>query len=64
MEQTFQRIFQSSEQFKQANINELIEEKFIRSAYEYCQYNQVHTAKLLGVTRNVIRTRLIKYGLL
>ncbi|MGX5699037.1 sigma-54 interaction domain-containing protein [Acinetobacter kookii] len=64
LEQTFQHIFQSSEQFKQTNINELIEEKFIRSAYEYCQYNQVHTAKLLGVTRNVIRTRLIKYGLL
>lgn len=64
LEQTFQSIFQSSEQFKQTNINELIEEKFIRSAYEYCQYNQVHTAKLLGVTRNVIRTRLIKYGLL
>ena len=64
LEQTFLQIFQAVDQLKQDNINELIEEKFIRSAYQHCQYNQVHTARLLGVTRNVIRTRLIKYGLL
>ena len=64
LEQTFLQIFQAANQLKHDNINELIEEKFIRSAYQHCQYNQVHTARLLGVTRNVIRTRLIKYGLL
>ncbi|MDQ9011482.1 sigma-54 dependent transcriptional regulator [Acinetobacter gerneri] len=61
---TFQNLFQSSPVLRDLNINELIEESFIRSAYEFCEYNQVNTAKLLGVTRNVIRTRLIKYGLL
>ncbi|MGE8538554.1 MAG: sigma-54 interaction domain-containing protein [Acinetobacter sp.] len=61
---TFQQLFEASMQLPEFNINELIEERFIRSAFEYCQYNQVHTAKLLGVTRNVVRTRLLKYGLL
>nr|WP_174560344.1 helix-turn-helix domain-containing protein [Acinetobacter bouvetii] len=60
----FHRLFQAAQQLPELNINELIEAHFIRSAYEYCQYNQVHTARLLGVTRNVIRTCLLKYGLL
>ena len=64
LEHTFQSIFAASNHMDEANIHELIEEKFIRSAYAYCQYNQVHTAKLLGVTRNVVRTKLLKYGLL
>lgn len=64
LEHTFQHVFEASSQLNDINVNELIEEKFIRSAYQYCEYNQVQTAKLLGVTRNVIRTRLIKYGLL
>ncbi|WP_312081025.1 sigma-54 interaction domain-containing protein [Acinetobacter schindleri] len=64
LQNTFQQLFQASETLPDLKINELIEERFIRTAYEHCQYNQVHTAKLLGVTRNVIRTRLIKYGLI
>lgn len=61
---TFEHLFQSSKKFPDLNINELIEEQFIRSAYQHCENNQVHTARLLGVTRNVIRTRLLKYDLL
>lgn len=64
LQSTFKQLFEASRHLSDLNINELIEERFIRSAYEYCEYNQVHTAKLLGVTRNVIRTRLLKYGLL
>ena len=64
LQSTFQHLFQASQQLPQLNINELIEEQVIRSAYTYCEYNQVHTARLLGVTRNVIRTRLMKYALL
>ena len=64
LQATFQRLFLASQQLTELNINELIEEQFIRSAYAYCQYNQVHTARMLGVTRNVIRTRLLKYALL
>jgi hypothetical protein len=34
----------------------------LRAAYRLSHYNQVHTAALLGLSRNVTRTRLIKIG--
>jgi transcriptional regulator with AAA-type ATPase domain len=34
----------------------------MRAAYRFSHYNQVHTAALLGLSRNVTRTRLIKMG--
>lgn len=64
LQATFKQLFEASPHVPELNINELIEECFIRGAYEHCQYNQVRTAKLLGVTRNVIRTRLLKYALI
>jgi sigma-54-specific transcriptional regulator len=41
-----------------------IESRVIHSAFEYCQKNQLQTAKLLGVSRNILRHRLKLYGLL
>lgn len=41
-----------------------IEGSVVRSAFEYCQSNQLQTAKLLGVSRNILRHRLKIYGLL
>ena len=46
------------------NLDELLEAEITEAAYEYCHQNQLHTAKLLGVSRNIIRARLIKHGLL
>jgi sigma-54-specific transcriptional regulator len=43
---------------------ELAEDALIRTAYEHCRQNQVHTAKVLGVTRNTLRTLLKRHGLL
>ena len=43
---------------------ELIEEMAIRTAFEFCEQNQVHTARLLDISRNVLRHRLSRYGLL
>ena len=40
---------------------ERIEETVIRQAFAYCQRNQVQTAKLLGLSRNILRSRLIKW---
>lgn len=37
-----------------------IEETVTRTAFEFCHRNQVQTAKLLGISRNVLRSRLIK----
>ncbi|MBV4535965.1 MULTISPECIES: sigma-54 interaction domain-containing protein [Pseudomonas] len=41
---------------------EKVENALLRSAYRFCHYNQVHTAQLLGLSRNVTRTRLIAIG--
>lgn len=30
----------------------------VRKAYDYCNNNQVHTARLLGISRNILRARL------
>ncbi|WPO97779.1 sigma-54 dependent transcriptional regulator [Pseudomonas sp. HR96] len=43
-------------------LHEKVEDALLRAAYHFSHYNQVHTAKLLGLTRNVTRTRLIKIG--
>ncbi len=39
---------------------EKIEETVMRTAFEFCHRNQVQAAKLLGISRNVLRSRLIK----
>jgi sigma-54-specific transcriptional regulator len=39
-----------------------IEDTVIRTAYEFCHRNQVQTAKLLGISRNVVRARLAQCG--
>ncbi|MDH6166843.1 DNA-binding NtrC family response regulator [Variovorax boronicumulans] len=39
---------------------EEIEETVMRAAFEFCHRNQVQAAKLLGISRNVLRSRLIK----
>lgn len=43
---------------------ELIEEAVIRTAFEFCEENQVQTARLLDISRNVLRHRLALYGML
>jgi len=43
---------------------DLIEETVIRTAFEFCEENQVQTAKLLNISRNVLRHKLGMYGML
>jgi sigma-54-specific transcriptional regulator len=43
---------------------EIIEESVIRSAFNFCDKNQVQTAKLLDISRNVLRHKLAAYGML
>ncbi|ULA60668.1 MAG: Sigma54-dependent transcriptional regulator SfnR [Nitrospira sp.] len=43
---------------------EQIDDAVFRAAYEYCDQNQLRTARLLGISRNIVRDRLIRYGLL
>ena len=39
---------------------ELIEDTVMRTAFEFCHRNQVQAARLLGISRNILRSRLIK----
>ncbi|WP_444436073.1 sigma-54 interaction domain-containing protein [Pseudomonas sp. A6] len=41
---------------------EHIEETVFRTAYHYCHGNQLQTARLLGISRNIVRARLEKIG--
>lgn len=43
---------------------EIIEETVIRAAFEFCEENQVQTARLLDISRNVLRHKLGLYGML
>jgi sigma-54-specific transcriptional regulator len=45
-----------------ANLYEAIETVITRTAYKFCHRNQVQTARLLGITRNVVRAKLMQCG--
>ncbi len=60
LEQEFSRLFERGEDQLYDSVNR----KLILQAYEYSRRNQVQTAKLLGVSRNVLRTQLKQYGII
>src|ERR1700723_2488527 len=39
-----------------------IETAITRTAYEFCHRNQVQTARLLGISRNIVRAKLMQCG--
>jgi len=58
LDRAFQKLFAE----QAGALHEKVEDALLRAAYRFCHYNQVHTAALLGLSRNVTRTRLIKIG--
>src|ERR1700733_10630921 len=44
------------------NLYAEIETAITRTAYEFCHRNQVQTARLLGISRNVVRAKLMQCG--
>ncbi len=58
IERAFQKLFEE----QAGALHEKVEDALLRAAYRFSHYNQVHTANLLGLSRNVTRTRLIKIG--
>jgi sigma-54 dependent transcriptional regulator len=49
---------------QQPNLYASIEAVVMKTAYEFCDRNQLQTARLLGISRNIVRARLIQCGLL
>ncbi|MDY0747656.1 sigma-54 dependent transcriptional regulator [Paucibacter sp. R3-3] len=45
-------------------LHETLEELIVRTAFEHCGSNQVRTARELGLSRNVLRAQLKRFGLL
>ncbi len=58
--QQLQRLFREPP----TNLHRRLEELTIRRAFMFCGHNQVHTAKLLGLSRNVLRKLLKRFGLI
>ncbi|WP_371355657.1 sigma-54 interaction domain-containing protein [Pseudomonas chlororaphis] len=58
LERAFHKLFEE----QAGALHEKVEDTLLRAAYRFSHYNQVHTANLLGLSRNVTRTRLIKIG--
>lgn len=58
LEEALQQLFESGK----AQLYDHFEDALVRAAYHHCHHNQVQTAKLLGLSRNVLRAKLIKMG--
>lgn len=58
--QALRRMFAGPETLHFENLEKLV----IGEAFRFCHGNQVHTANLLGITRNVVRTLLKRHGLI
>ncbi len=43
---------------------EHVEEVLVKTAFAHCAENQVRTARLLGISRNILRAQLKRFGLL
>ncbi|MGZ3159732.1 MAG: AAA-type ATPase lid domain-containing protein, partial [Burkholderiaceae bacterium] len=46
------------------NLFESVEESLIRTAFAWCHQNQVQSAKVLGISRNILRTHLKRFNLI
>lgn len=46
------------------NLYEQLEELIVKHAFNHCGNNQVQTAKLLGISRNILRTLLKRFDLI
>ena len=60
LETLFERMIEAGE----AQLFERIEETLVRTAFAWCHQNQVQTAKVLGISRNILRTQLKRFGMI
>lgn len=62
--QKFRSLLQLALQRNEVVLFDTLEATVVSVAYEFCQRNQVHTARLLGLSRNVLRTLLKRHQLI
>jgi sigma-54-specific transcriptional regulator len=60
LDATLQRLLRSDRQ----DVYETVERQLVTSAFRFCERNQVQTARRLGVSRNIVRAQLKRFGLL
>ena len=56
----FARLFEQP----RTGLYEHVEEVLVKTAFAHCAENQVRTARLLGISRNILRAQLKRFGLL
>jgi sulfonate transport system substrate-binding protein len=62
--QTLEQAFLSLIESGEPELHRKAEAALMATAYRYADENQLETARLLGISRNVVRARLIEHGLL
>lgn len=61
---TLERTLESLYEKEPEGLYDLVNKALIVGAYVHCRENQVQTARLLGISRNVLRTHLKHFGLI
>ncbi|MFC6340138.1 AAA domain-containing protein [Pseudomonas sp. CCM 7891] len=61
-EELLQRAFTKLFEEQSGALHEKVQDTLLRTAYRFCHHNQVHTACLLGLSRNITRAHLIRIG--
>ncbi|MDD2054227.1 sigma-54 dependent transcriptional regulator [Pseudomonas putida] len=61
-EALLQRAFDKLFEEQSGALHEKVQDTLLRAAYQFCHHNQVHTASLLGLSRNITRAHLIRIG--
>jgi DNA-binding NtrC family response regulator len=56
-------VLQTAGDHTRDNLTDMVERALIAKALERCAYNQVQTARVLGISRNTLRHRIKKYHL-
>jgi len=60
----FERLINEMIVAGEAELFDTVEETLIRTAFAACRNNQVQTAKALGISRNILRTHLKRFGMI
>lgn len=64
LEQQFDQVLQETIRQEPEALFEGYVRKLVLHTYQYCHQNQVHTARVLGISRNVLRAHLKQYGVI